>query len=108
MILKKLKDPEILPTFQAEIGGRLPLLTALDGENIETHSVILAFNNDMTVITDKVLGKTKRTKKPWLTPDKLNAWDESRNLKCKQFEPNGTEMYSKVIRKAYPTMEEAK
>ena len=60
--LKKQKDPNVLETFQAMVGGKFATLT--------TMSTI--FNTAVTETTNKILGKHRQEKKSWISPDILD------------------------------------
>ena len=55
--LEKLKDPNVLETFQAMIGGRLAPLTIMSNENADIDSVITTFNTAVTEPASDFLGK---------------------------------------------------
>ena len=64
--LKKLKDPNVLETFQAMIGGRFAPLTIMSNEDTDLDSVITTFNTAVTETASEILGKhrPKKPKKP--------------------------------------------
>ena len=43
--LERLKDPNVLETFQAMIGGKFASLTIMSNENTDIDSMITTFNN---------------------------------------------------------------
>ena len=49
--LKKLKDPNLLESFQAMIGGRFAPVTIMSNEDTDTDSMITTFNNLVLVNT---------------------------------------------------------
>ena len=46
--LKKLKDPNVLESFQAKIGGRFAPLTIMSNEDTDIDSMITTFNTAVT------------------------------------------------------------
>ena len=46
--LEKLKDPNVLETFQAMIGGKLIPLTTMNNEDTNLDSMITTFNTALT------------------------------------------------------------
>ena len=59
--LKKLKDPNMLETFQAMIDVRFAPLTIMSNE--DTDSVITTFNTAVTETASEILGKHRQKKK---------------------------------------------
>ena len=55
--LKKLKDPKVLESFQAMIGGRFAPLTVMSNEDTDTDSMITTFNTALTETASEILGK---------------------------------------------------
>ena len=55
--LKKLKDPNVLETFQAMIGGRFAPLTIMSNVDADIDSMITTFNTAVTKTTSEILGK---------------------------------------------------
>ena len=62
--LKKLKDPNVLETFQTTIGGKFAPLTIMNNEDIDLDSMIITFNTALTETASEVLGKHRQKKKP--------------------------------------------
>ena len=94
--LGKLKDPNVLETFQAMIGGRLAPLTIMSNEDTDIDSMITTFNTAVTETDSEVLGKHRQKKKPWITAEILDLCDKRRELRKKIFEPEGSEKYKEV------------
>ena len=46
--LEKLKDPNVLETFQAMVGGKLAPLTIMNNEDANMDSMITTFNTAVT------------------------------------------------------------
>ena len=55
--LHKPKDPNVLETFQAMIGGRFALLTIMSNEDTDIDSMITTFNTAVIDTASKILGK---------------------------------------------------
>ena len=62
--LEKLKDPNVLETFQAMIGGRFAPLTIMSNADTDIDSMITTFNTAMTETASEILGKHRQKKKP--------------------------------------------
>ena len=61
--LEKLKDPNVLETFQAMIGGRVAPLTIMSNEDTDIDSMITIFNTAVTDTASEILGKHRQKKK---------------------------------------------
>ena len=81
--LEKLKDPNVLETFQTMIGGRFAPLTVMSNKDTDTDSMITTFNTAVTETASEILGKHRQKKKPWITADILHLCDKRRELKKK-------------------------
>ena len=79
--LEKLKDPNVLESFQAMIGGRFAPLTIMSNENTDIDSMITTFDTAVTEIASEILGKyrQKRKKKLWVTAEILDLCDKREN-----------------------------
>ena len=55
--LENLKDPNVLETFRAMIGGRFAPLTIMSNEDTEIDSMITTFNTAVTETAIEVLGR---------------------------------------------------
>ena len=55
--LEKLKDPNVLETFQAMIGGKFGPLTIMNNVDADMDSMIATFNTAVTETTSEILGK---------------------------------------------------
>ena len=62
--LEKLKDPNVLETFQALIGGRFAPLTIMSNEDTGIDSMITTFNTAVTETASEILGNILRRKNP--------------------------------------------
>ena len=61
--LEKLKDPNMLETFQAMIGGRFAPLTNMSNEDTDIDSMFTTFNTAVTETASEILGKHHQKKK---------------------------------------------
>ena len=89
--LEKLKDPNVLETFQAMIGGRFAPLAIMNNEDTDIDSMITTFNTAVTETASAILGKHRQKEKPWITAEILDLCDKRRELRKKIFEPGGSE-----------------
>ena len=55
--LKKLKDPNVLGTFQTMIGGKFAPLTIMNNEDTDMSSMTTTFNTAVTETASEILGK---------------------------------------------------
>ena len=60
--LEKLKDPNVLETFQAMIGGRFAPLTIMSNEDTDIDSMITTSNTAVTETASESLGKHRQKK----------------------------------------------
>ena len=65
--LEKLKDRNVLETFQAMIGGRFAPLSIMSNEDTDIDSMITTFNTAVTETDSEFLGKHSQKKKTWMT-----------------------------------------
>ena len=61
--LEKLKDPNVLETFQAMIGGKFAPLTVMNNEDTDLDSMITTLNTAVTETAREILGKHRQNKK---------------------------------------------
>ena len=61
--LEKLKDPNVLETFQAMIGGKFVSLTTISNKDTDMDSKITTFNTAVTETASEILGKHRQKKK---------------------------------------------
>ena len=61
--LEKLKDPNVLETFQAMIGGKFASLTIMSNDDTDIDSII-TFNTAVTETVSEILGKHRQKKEP--------------------------------------------
>ncbi|GFR76981.1 hypothetical protein ElyMa_000497200 [Elysia marginata] len=86
----KLKDPNILTTLQAIIGGRFaPLLVLDNDQDLTPDDLVETFNETISEEASKLLGKPRVKKKKWMTDEILALCDQRRSLKKRQKDPKG-------------------
>ena len=81
--LEKLKDPNVLETFQAMIGRKFAPLTIMSNEDTDIDSMITTFNTAVTEAASEILGKHHLKKKTWITAEILDLCDKKRELRKK-------------------------
>ena len=106
--LEKLKDPNVLETFRAMIGGRFAPLTIMSNEDTDIDSMITTFNTAVTETASEILGKNRQKKKPWITAEILDRCDKRRELRKKRVVPEGSEKYKEVNNNIKRCMKKAK
>ena len=106
--LEKLKDPNVLETFQAMIGGRFAPLIIMSNEDTDIDSMITTFNTAVTEAASEILGKHRQKKKPWNTAEILDLCDKRRELRKKRFEPEGSVKYKEMNNNIKRCMKKAK
>ena len=67
--LEKLNDPTVVSAFEATIGGRFAPLVTLVDEDADLDSMVIHFNKAVTDTAAELLGKQRRNRKPWVTPE---------------------------------------
>ena len=72
--LEKLNDPTVMCAFQATIGGRFAPLAMLVDEDADLDSMVTHFSKAVTDTAAELLGKQRRKKKSWVTPE----WHKTR------------------------------
>ena len=65
-VLEKLNDPTVMSSFQA-----VRLATLVD-EDADLNSMVTHFNKAVTDTAAELLGKQRRKRKPWVTPEILD------------------------------------
>ena len=78
--LEKLNDPTVMSAFQATIGGRFAPLATLVDEDADLDSMVIHFNKAVTDTAAELLGRQRRKRKPWVTPEILDLCDQRRAL----------------------------
>ena len=61
--LEKLKDPNVLETFQTMIGGKFAPLTIINNEDTDLDSMSTTLNTAVTETASEILGKHRQKKK---------------------------------------------
>ena len=69
--LEKLKDPNVLETFQAMMGGKFAPLTIMSNDDTDIDSMMTTFNTAVTEIASEILGKHRQKKNHWITAEIL-------------------------------------
>ena len=82
--------------FQATIGGRFAPLATLVDKDAELDSMVTHFNKAITDTAAELLGKQRRKRKPWVTPEIFDLCDQ-RKREASQKEPNSTERLKRKI-----------
>ena len=62
--LEKLKDPNVLETFQAIIGGRFAPLTIMSNDDTDIDSMITTCSTAVTETAGEILAKRRQKKHP--------------------------------------------
>ena len=107
--LEKLNDPTVMSAFQATISdGFAPLLATLVDEDADMDSMATHFNKAVTDTAAELLGKQRRKRKSWVTPEILDLCDQRRDLKKKRGEPEGAKDYRVIKRKIRTELKMAK
>ena len=58
--------------------------------------MVTHFNKAVTNTADELLGKQRRKRKQWVTPEILDLCDYRRDLKKKRGEPEGAKDYREI------------
>ncbi|GFO17327.1 RNA-directed DNA polymerase from mobile element jockey-like [Plakobranchus ocellatus] len=104
----KLKDTNILTTFQANIGGRFaPLLVLDNDQDLTPDDLAETFNETLSEEASKLLGKPRVKKKKWMTDEILALCDKRRSLKKRKKEPEGGKQYRERNLKVKRSIKEA-
>ena len=106
--LEKLNDPTVMSAFQATIGGRFAPLATLVDEDADLDCMATHFNKAVTDTAAELLGKQRRKRKSWVTPEILDLCNQRRDLKKKRDEPEGAKDYRVIKRKIRTEMKMAK
>ena len=71
-------------------------------------SMVTHFNKAVTDTAAELLGKQRRKRKPWVTPEILDLCDHRLDLEKKRGEPEGAKDYREIKRKIRTEMKMAK
>ena len=80
--LEKLKDPNVLETFQAMIDGKFAPFNIMNNEDTDMDSMVTTFNTALTETASESLGKTLGhcrnslcvQQKEWTEEEKIRTW----------------------------------
>ena len=67
--LEKLNHPTVMSAFRVTIGGRFAPLAMLVDEDADLDSMFTHFSKAVTDKVAELLGKQRRKRKPWVTPE---------------------------------------
>ena len=104
--LDRLKDPNILESFKATIGGKFAPLLALEDNSVGT--LTTQFNEVLAEAANETLGKIRRKSQAWVTDEILEMCDKRRDLKKSKNTPTGAVDYRKVNKSIRKRMKQAK
>ena len=88
-----------MSAFQATIGSRFASLATLVDEDADLDSMVTHFNKAVNDTAAELLGKQRRKRKPWVTPEILDLCDQRRDLKKNRGKPEGAKDYREIKRK---------
>ena len=91
--LEKLKDPYVLETFQAMIGGKFAPLTMMDNEDTDLDSMITILNTAVTETASEILGKQRQKKRE---EKKARVTADTLDLGKSRFESEGSVKHKEV------------
>ena len=106
--LEKLNDPTVMSAFRTTIGGRFASLAMLVDEDADLDSMATNFNKAVTDTAAEFLGKQRRKRKSWVTPEILDLCDQRRDLKKKRGLNEGAKDYRVIKRKIRTELKMAK
>ena len=106
--LEKLNGPTVISALPATIGSRFAPLATLVDEDAGLDSMVTHFNKAVTDTAAELLGKQRRKRKPWVTPEILDLSDQRRDLRKKRGETEGAKDYREIKRKIRTEMKMAK
>ena len=103
--LDRLKDPSIVESFQATVGGKFAALLTLDDD---ADALTTKFNAVMTETANDILGKHRRKTQPWVTDEILEMCDKRRDLKKNKKTTDGATAYKDISKEIRKGMKKAK
>jgi hypothetical protein len=106
--LEKLKDPDILEVFKANIGGKFAPLLVVTEDPANIDSLVDDFNAALIETAEQTLGKARKKIKPWMTDEILSLCDERRRLKPLRKSQEHKEEYREMNRRVKLKLKEAK
>ena len=83
----------MMNAFQATIGCRFAPLVTLVDEDADLDSKVTHFNKAVTDTAAERLGKQRRKRKSWDTPEILDLCDQRQDLKKTRGEPENLRLY---------------
>ena len=104
--LEKLKDPNVLETFQAMIGGKFAPLTNMNNEDADMDSIITTLNTAVTETASEILAKHRQKKKTWVSAEILVCATKGESWERNDSE--GSEKYKEVDNNIKRCMKKAK
>ena len=80
----------------------------MNNKDTDLYSMFTTFNTAVAETASEILGKhrQKKKKQPWVTAEILDLCDRRRELRKKQFKPEGSEKYREVNNKHQVVREE--
>ena len=78
-----------MSVVQATVGGRFAPLATLVDKDAYLDFMFTHFNKAVTDTAAELLGKQRRKRKPWVTPEVLDLCDQRRDLKKKRRDRRG-------------------
>ena len=78
------------------IGGKFAPLTIMNNEDTDLDTMIATFNTAVIETASETLSKHCQKKKPWVTAEILDLCGKRREMRKKQFEPEGSQKYKEV------------
>ena len=106
--LEKLRNADVVDTFQATIDGKFAPLINLRDDCIGINSMITTYNTSVTDTASEILLKEYGRKKSWKTRDVLDLCAERRDLKKRRCEEEGAKEYRKANKGVQIALKKAK
>ncbi|XP_074662637.1 uncharacterized protein LOC141915124 [Tubulanus polymorphus] len=104
--LDKLKNPETRDVYQVTIGGKFAPLLELDES---ANELCCKAKEAITTTADEIIGKKKKLKSQWMTPEILGKCDHRRLLKARRFiSADDNEAYRAINKKIRKDIKVAK
>ena len=97
-----------MSAFQATKDGRFAPLATLVDVDADLDSMVNHFSKAVTDTAAELLGKQRRKRKLWVTPEIHDLCDHRRDLTKKRGEPEGAKDYREIKRKTRTEMKMAK
>ena len=94
--------------FQATVSGRLAPLATLADKDADLDFMATHFNKTVTDTAAELLGKQRRKRESWVTPEIFDLCDQRRDLKKKRGEPEGAKDNRVIKRKIRTELKMAK